>query len=171
MNTNGAPTLFAGIPGAQKMGNNKGAGGVNWEAIEAAFRFATEVLYVDWGDTVSPPQASAIRQVAKGHGLDEKVERVQGWFENWYMYYPFVDRVAVRRAVDFDPEVWSNLTARERHEVLVVLAKHPDPWAEDSYVGGGPPTGITDRARQWLVFTPEERKPLFQAVKYQKSLL
>jgi hypothetical protein len=172
MNVNGAPTLFAGIPGAQKMGSNRGAGGVNWAAIEAAFEYATEVLGVDWGETVTLEQASTLRQIAKSAGLDEKVERVQGWFTNWYMYYPFVDGVAVRRAVDFEPSVWSNLTARERHEVLVRLAEHPDPWAEQSYYGGGRgQQGATGRALRWLSFTDRERKPLFQAVKYQKSLL
>lgn len=171
MNTNGAPTLFAGIPGAQQMGGSRGPGGVNWVAIEAVFTVATEMMGVDWGEQIDSMQASHLRQVAKWHGLDEKVERVQGWFENWYLYYPFVDDVAVRRAVDFERKVWGTLTARERHEAIVRLAQHPDPWAEESYIGGGPPREATGRARNWLSYTPEERKPLFQAVKYVKDSL
>lgn len=172
VNSNGAPTLFAGIPGAQQMGSNSGPGGVNWLALEAVFEYACESVGVDWGEGVSLEQASHLRKLARDYALDEKVERVQGWFENWYLYYPFVDQVAVDRAVDFDPKVWDTLTARERYEVIVALAKHPDPWAENSYIGGGRGhAGVTGRAARWLQFSKEERKPLFQAVGYMRENL
>lgn len=172
MNTNGAPTLFAGIPGAQQMGSNAGPGGVNWLAIEAVFGYAVDDMGIDWGETVDLEQASYLRQVAKQHGLDEKVERVQAWFENWYLYYPFVDNVAVDRAVNFDAKVWDTLTARERYEVIVRLAEHPDPWAETTYtVVQGKPANPTGRAARLHQVPPEERRPLFQAVTYQREAL
>jgi hypothetical protein len=172
MNTNGAPTLFAGIPGAQQMGNRQGPGGMNWVALEAVFWFACERMGVDFWEPVTTGQASTLRQVAKEHGLDEKVERVQGWFENWYLYYPFVDNIAVDRAFNFDHKVWDTLTARERHEVIVRLAEHPDPWGETTYtVVQGKPVNPTGRAARLHQVPPEERRTLFQAVTYQREAL
>jgi hypothetical protein len=172
---NGAPGLFKAIPGAQKLGGNAGPGGANWAAIEAVFEYACEEMGLDWGDVPTREQASGLRLIAKERGLTTHVERVRGWFENWYLYYPFVDDVAVRRAVNYDADVWAGLTARERHEVIVRLAAHPDPWADEEYrLEGGSDLGkidrahVSGRARRWLAVPYDERKVLLQAVNYHR---
>lgn len=174
---NGAPSPFQGIPGASKMARNRGPSGMNWEAITAAFEFAIEEYGLDWGDTVTTEQASEIRRVAKDHGLTTHVERVAAWFENWYLYYPFVDPVAVDRAVQFDLDVWGGLTARERDVVIERLVDHPDPWCANEYsikgpldgAEGGPveKTPTTSRASQWLQVDWSERRHLANAVRHR----
>src|SRR5690606_36371026 len=123
---NGAPSLFKSIPGAQKMGGNAGPGGTNWEAVEAVFKTATEDMGLDWGDEPTTDEASRLRKVALAHGLKLRAMHLKAWFDNWYLFYPFVDDIAVERAINFDMYVWPALTARRRHQVLVRLSVDPD---------------------------------------------
>src|SRR5690606_18911041 len=109
------------------------------------------------------------------------VERIQAMFTKWYLYYPWVDDVAVRRAVEFDPTVWPELTARERVLVVDRLAKHPDPWedngSEHDPVGETPKAkgtnrvSTTRRAYNWFNQPAKVRAPLFGAVQHRKEVL
>jgi hypothetical protein len=168
---NGAPSLLKGIPGAQKMGGNAGPGGMNWEAVEAVFKTATEDMGLDWGDKPTTDQAIQLRKVALAHGLKPRAMHLKAWFDNWYLFYPFVDDIAVERAINFDMDVWPALTARERHRVIVRLSTHPDPWGEQEYaLEGGNSLGkvdrsrVSDRVRRWLSIPIEERRVLVSAV-------
>ena len=117
-NTNGAPTIFGTIPGT---GGIAGATrGVTedawWKVLEDAFEYFFNTYNADLGDVPTLEQARDIRLTAvrpalrardalRGNGTNHGMpsnydpERIQGWFENWHSYYPFVDQVAVARAL------------------------------------------------------------------------
>lgn len=174
MNPNGAETLYGQIPGAF-------ANTTNWDLLTEVYDYVIENYGADWGWTPDDDQVDAIRSdVVNHHNVGRWSQRgkvIAGWFENWYISYPYLDEIAIERAMDFDHDVWPNLTARERYEVIQRLANHPDPWASQDSIsqsGGLPgevgigrndqPLTQSNRASNWLQDPWIDRKPLLQAV-------
>jgi hypothetical protein len=58
-------------------------------------------------------------------------EQVGIWLNNPDKHSPYIDDIAVERALDFDWDVFDNLTPDERDVVYKKLARMKDPW------GGG----------------------------------
>lgn len=205
VNTNGAKSIFGAIPGAG--GVTGGATGDNelawWKIIEAAFDYAFNTFPdADLGWVPTLEQAKEIRKNAiapavrardawrrpgqsparlarNGIPSNYDAPRIQEMFERWHLYYPFVDQVAVSKALDFHASAWDGLTAREHRAVIRRLATMHDPYEEGNIIYG-PPVGTavkggkrpvtttSERASRWMSFPPEERKVLFDLVQRRR---
>lgn len=185
-NPNGSTQVFGIVPGADHIGSGRGARGVDWDLMTAAFEYAIENYGLDWGDTLTTEQASELRKAVVVPRFPTalkapKVDVVKGWFDRWYLWYPFVDRVAVERAVDFDLKVWGELTARERYETVLALVKHPDPWGEldveripnDPVNGGAGVSYVATSPRIQRLYTVPwaERRHIGSAVRHEAKRL
>lgn len=199
MNANGAPSIFGAIPGAGGVGN--ATRGENehawWKILEDAFEYAFETYDADLGWVPTLEQATDIRTRAvrpavkarddlrsrAGRGMPQVYapERIQGWFERWYLYYPFIDEVAVTRALGFHRDAWEVLTTREHRTVLRRLAAMRDPYEAEGFVarrlpgeksGWLRPYPASPRASRWLDnFTNDEKKVLFDLVQRHRRTL
>lgn len=184
VNTNGAKSIFGAVPGAGGlMGREEDEYGW-WRVLEDAFEFAFEAFEeADLGWTPTLEQARRIRTEAvipsvRRRGGDPKgrvsstydTVRIQAMFEQWHLYYPFVDPVAVSRALDFHRDAWDSLTAREHRDVIGTLSRMYDPWEDNNVIQkhGGVIVTTSPRARRWMEFVPEERRVLFDLVQRRK---
>jgi hypothetical protein len=67
----------------------------------------------------------------KRHGWRANmVVRAMRWLTEPGEYSPFIDKVALRRAIDFDWPVIERLSGDERDALGLELATHPDPWGD-----------------------------------------
>jgi hypothetical protein len=202
MNSNGAKTIFGAIPGANSLigtarGENEAAW---WKIVEDAFSYAFDTFPeadLGWVPTLAQAKeirANAIspavlaRNAARGDARKHwknipstyDPDRVQAMFKRWYLYYPFVDEVAVAKAVGFHADAWDGLTTREHRAVIRRLASMEDPWEDANIIQRGPgdtslskgqksPLATTSpRASRWLSYPFKERKVLLDTVSRRK---
>jgi hypothetical protein len=188
MTANGAESIFGTIPGAGGLSGDP----ESWDVIENVFDYAFQTFPgADLGWVPTLEQAKQIRTEVVGPMVTARHERRPSWrpgkrwgipsnydperiqdmFERWNLYYPFVDRVAVSKAVEFHAEAWAGLTAREHRAAVAKLATMWDPWETNNinHVGYGRPLVTTmPRAHRWMSHSPEERKVLIDAVQRWK---
>jgi hypothetical protein len=195
-NTNGTKPIFGVLPGAGGLATQE----TSWEIIERAFDYAFRTFpEADLGWVPTIEQATEIRTnavIPAVRSRDEArpshrpgkscsipsnydAERIQGMFKQWRLYYPFVDKVAVNRAVNFHSDAWKALTTREHRLAVKRLATMWDPWEDNNIIHGRPQrangdgkrtvTTVTERATRWMSFPPKERKVLFDLVQRQKK--
>lgn len=163
------------------LGPNRTQGHFNWPRLEAFFKKAEEMFQYDLGWVPTREQARdlirAVRDIYDGP-QERSVAKVIGYFENWQRFYPWVDPVLVRRAVDFHWEVWPDLTDREWSTVIDCLAAHPDPWEEEGFEVKKHPSGngtvyipVTPRAKRIRMLDKAARQNLSTAYNRHKKAL
>lgn len=95
-------------------------------------------------------------------------ETVRRWVEDPDKWSPFIDEVAVARALDFDWGVIDRLTRDEREVFLARLENHPDPFGHGT---SRPeeiryhPGAATPRFRAWKRGTDRQRDTLQAALR------
>lgn len=82
--------------------------------------------------------------------------RIARWLRDPLEYSPYVDMVAVERAVDLDYSVVPALTARERREVGRRLAEMEEPWGDRLGDMGGWPGQDSRRVRWRALSVPQQ---------------
>lgn len=106
---------------------------LDWASVERAYE-----LWEAYGDIDTIPtreQARGIAKILVDEGLRRKVsglsfhtKSVIDWFTNRQMYSPYIDEVAIERALNFDQSVLANLTRREEATFRDRLRAHKDPF-------------------------------------------
>lgn len=109
--------------------------GRNWPHIEAAY-----MVWEMIGDIDRTPTQDEAREIRKridpfpgltGRKVGEQVQmwRIIRWFEQRDLYSPWVDELAIERAVAFDWAVIDRLTARESDVFIDRLADLGENWS------------------------------------------
>ena len=113
-----------------------------WEVVEGAYdHYADMTDDIDRNPTRDELWAIVDRLIEQGY--DPFADRddlprfkqksllrtkVNGWFKRRDLYSPYVDEVALERAMRFEPAAIDGLTPRERGEFYDRLSTHPDPF-------------------------------------------
>ena len=195
-NTNGAKSLFGAIPGAATLSGSTSTENqlAWWKILEDAFDYAfrtfpnADLGWVPTFDQAREIRTNAIVPAVKARDMMRDgrnsgvpavydVVRIQDMFERWHLYYPFVDQVAVAKAVEFHDSAWDTLTAREHREAVKRLANMRDPYEEGGVIRRTLGQALvhdvqatTPRAVRWLKHPPKERKVLFALVqRYRRT--
>lgn len=80
---------------------------------------------------VLPATDALVRDIAREtrlHGKPVPTELIRTWLNNPGKFSPYIDEVAVKRAIEFDFYVVDNLTVDEMALVIRKLAERSDPW-------------------------------------------
>ena len=107
------------------------------------------------------------------NGSAAKAEDVERWLRDAATESPFVDEVAVRRAVALEYEVFSSLTRKERGEAVGRLAAMDDPFDLESEDrdNEGVVRSASHRRLAYLAWPPVEQRRLRDTVKRRRARL
>lgn len=103
---------------------------------------------------------------------DLRLGQVHQWLASPDKFSPFVDEVAVRRALAFDWSAIARLTDAERTMFYDALAIHPDPWqlGGDALRNGNFPADPGHPRRMAFERGPDDaRAAVIQRVKYRRD--
>lgn len=107
---------------------------------------------------------------------------IKTWLETPEEWSPFIDEVAIGRALDFEESVIENLSRLEVAEFIGRLSEHPDPWEAESVnlghggYGGGmieetdpDVLGKSMRRQAWEALPRELREEILWAVQRRRQ--
>ncbi|WP_159795586.1 hypothetical protein [Puerhibacterium puerhi] len=133
-----------------------------------------------------PVTASVVNEIAQNLGMlstetgraaqtkrSNARRTLRTWLADSDHYSPFIDEVAVRRAVEFTPGAYDALSDDERKEFVTRLIQHPDPFGQrllliEEVVRERWPNkqirfGETPRFKRWTALPESERNRIRDA--------
>lgn len=81
-------------------------------------------------DDLTDDLVATLVEVTKTVGPQRERNTVRTWLLETQKHSPFIDEIAVERALDFDWDVYERLTLEERREFYRRLAAMDDPFSE-----------------------------------------